>query len=259
MYEYSDFIKDIYKLTGIDLACYKERQMKRRLETLVKRHKLPGFREFVDAIQKDKVLYEDFLSYLTINVSEFYRNPNQWKILDTEMVPRLLKEANGRPLKIWSAACSTGDEPYSLVMLLSRHVPLHQISIVATDIDKQILEKAKVGIYDRKSLQNLPEEFKQKYFNQLGEKSFQIREEIKKQVQFRQHNLLRDNYDRNYDLIVCRNVMIYFTEEAKDGIYQKFYQSLRPQGVLFVGSTEQMIHAEKIGFTSEHSFFYVKS
>lgn len=259
MYEYSDFIKDIYKLTGIDLACYKERQMKRRLETLVKRHKLPGFREFVDAIQKDKVLYEDFLSYLTINVSEFYRNPNQWKILDTEMVPRLLKEANGRPLKIWSAACSTGDEPYSLVMLLSRHVPLHQISIVATDIDKQILEKAKVGIYDRKSLQNLPEEFKQKYFNQLGEKSFQIREEIKKQVQFRQHNLLRDNYDRNYDLIVCRNVMIYFTDEAKDGIYQKFYHSLRPQGVLFVGSTEQMIHAEKIGFTSEHSFFYVKS
>lgn len=259
MYEYSDFIKDIYKLTGIDLACYKERQMKRRLETLVKRHKLPGFREFVDAIQKDKVLYEDFLSYLTINVSEFYRNPNQWKILDTEMVPRLLKEANGRPLKIWSAACSTGDEPYSLVMLLSRHVPLHQISIVATDIDKQILEKAKVGIYDRKSLQNLPEEFKQKYFNQLGEKSFQIREEIKKQVQFRQHNLLRDNYDRNYDLIVCRNVMIYFTDEAKDGIYQKFYHSLRPHGVLFVGSTEQMIHAEKIGFTSEHSFFYVKS
>lgn len=259
MYEYSDFIKDIYKLTGIDLACYKERQMKRRLETLVKRHKLPGFREFVEAIQKDKELYEAFLSYLTINVSEFYRNVNQWNILDEEMVPRLLEQAKGRPLKIWSAACSTGDEPYSLVMLLSKHMPLSKISIDATDIDKQILEKAQVGIYDVKSIQNLPEEFKKKYFRQIGEKSFQISEEIKKQVHFRQHNLLKDKYDTNYDLIVCRNVMIYFTEEAKNEIYHKFYNSLHEKGILFVGSTEQMIHADSIGFSSERSFFYIKS
>jgi chemotaxis protein methyltransferase CheR len=258
MYSYEDFIKDIYKLTGIDLACYKERQMKRRLEALVKRYKLAGFKEFVDAIQKDKELYEAFLSYLTINVSEFYRNPPQWKVLDEQMVPRLLKNAGGRPLKIWSAACSTGDEPYSLVMLLSKHMPINKVSIDATDIDKQILQKAQVGIYDKKSIQNLPVEFQKKYFKQLSDRSFQISEEVKKQVNFRQHNLLKDKYETGYDMIVCRNVMIYFTEEAKDEIYKKFYASLKKDGVLFVGSTEQMLRADSIGFRSEHSFFYIK-
>lgn len=258
MYEYEQFIIDVHKLTGIDLACYKERQMKRRIEALIKRYKLDGFREFVDAIQKNKEMYESFLSYLTINVSEFYRNPEQWTILEKELLPGLLERNKNRPLKIWSAACSTGDEPYSLVMLLSKHLPLNNITIDATDIDKQIIAKAQVGIYDKKSLKGLPEEFKQKYFKQLGSNSYQISEDIKKRVVFRQHNLLRDKYESNYDLIVCRNVMIYFTEEAKDEIYKRFYQALKKDGVLFVGSTEQMLHADSIGFKSKFSFFYTK-
>lgn len=258
VYEYEQFIVDVHKLTGIDLACYKERQMKRRIEALIKRYKLNGFKEFLDAIQENKEMYEAFLSYLTINVSEFYRNPEQWTILEKELRPGLLERNKNRPLKIWSAACSTGDEPYSLVMLLSKHMPLNNITIDATDIDKQIIAKAQVGIYDKKSLKGLPEEFKQKYFKQLGSNSFQISEDIKKRVQFRQHNLLRDLYDSNYDLIVCRNVMIYFTEEAKDEIYKKFYKSLKKDGVLFVGSTEQMLHADSIGFQSKFSFFYMK-
>lgn len=258
MYDYGQFTKDIYKLTSIDLSLYKERQMKRRIEALIKRHRLPGFKEFVDAIKTDHDLYEDFLSYLTINVSEFYRNLDQWKILDQDVVPKLLAQNANRPLKIWSAACSTGDEPYSLVMLLSKHMPLNKITIEATDIDKQIIEKAKTGIYNDKSIVNLPDEFKRKYFTKLGDKSFKISDDIKQRVNFKQHNLLKDNYGSGFDLIVCRNVMIYFTEEAKDDIYRKFYQALKPGGVLFVGSTEQMMKADSIGFKSYHSFFYMK-
>ena len=258
MYDYGQFTKDIYKLTSIDLSLYKERQMKRRIEALIKRHRLPGFKEFVDAIKTDHDLYEDFLSYLTINVSEFYRNLDQWKILDQDVVPKLLAQNANRPLKIWSAACSTGDEPYSLVMLLSKHMPLNKITIEATDIDKQIIEKAKTGIYNDKSIVNLPDEFKRKYFTKLGDKSFKISDDIKQRVNFKQHNLLKDNYGSGFDLIVCRNVMIYFTEEAQDDIYRKFYQALKPGGVLFVGSTEQMMKADSIGFKSYHSFFYMK-
>ena len=258
MYDYEQFTKDIYKLTGIDLSLYKERQMKRRIEALIKRHRLPGFKEFVEAIKNDHDLYEDFLSYLTINVSEFYRNPDQWKILDQDVVPKLLAQNGNRPLKIWSAACSTGDEPYSLVMLLSKHMPLNKITIEATDIDKQIIEKAKAGLYNDKSIVNLPDEFKRKYFEKLGDKSYKISNDIKQRVNFKQHNLLKDNYGNGFDLIVCRNVMIYFTEEAKDDIYRKFYQALKPGGVLFVGSTEQMMRADTIGFKSYHSFFYLK-
>ena len=258
MYDYEQFVKDIHKLTGIDLSLYKERQMKRRIEALIKRHRLPGFQEFVGAIKSDHDLYEDFLSYLTINVSEFYRNVEQWKILDEDVVPKLLKANGNRPLKIWSAACSTGDEPYSLVMLMSKHMPLDKVTIEATDIDKQIIEKAKTGIYNDKSIVGLPDEFKRKYFDKMGDKSFKISDQIKKRVNFKQHNLLKDNYGTGFDLIVCRNVMIYFTEEAKNDIYKKFYQALKPGGVLFVGSTEQMMHADEIGFHSYHSFFYVK-
>ena len=258
MYDYPEFIQDIKKLTGIDLACYKERQMKRRIEALIKRNKLPGFKEFVAAIQKDSELYEAFLAYLTINVSEFYRNPEQWRVLENNMLPKLRSNAGNRPLKIWSAACSTGDEPYSLIMMLSKHFPLNKISVDATDIDKQILQKAQLGVYSEKSILNLPEEFKKKYFTKLGADSYKISDEIKKRVNFRQHNLLKDRYEKNYDLIVYRNVMIYFTEEAKDDIYRKFYEALNPNGILFVGSTEQMIHSDSIGFTSEYSFFYSK-
>lgn len=258
MYEYDNFTKDIYKLTGIDLSLYKERQMKRRIEALIKRYNLAGFQEFLGAIQTNKEMYETFLSYLTINVSEFYRNPDQWRILDENVIPTLLKKNGGRPLKIWSAACSTGDEPYSLVMLLSKHLPLDKILVEATDIDKQIIQKAKVGIYDKKSLAGLPEDFKRRYFKELGKNSYQISSEIKDRVKFSQHNLLRDSFGSNYDLIVCRNVMIYFTEEAKDELYQKFYGALKKEGVLFVGSTEQMLRADSIGFHSIYSFFYEK-
>ena len=133
-------------------------------------------------------------------------------------------------LHVWSAACSTGDEPYSLVMALSKHIPLSNIHITATDLDKQVLQKAQVGLYNEKSIANVPPEFKCKYFKQIG-KSFQISDEIKRCVTFKEHNLLKDPYPRDFDMILCRNVVIYFTDDAKDMIYQKFHQSLKSHGV----------------------------
>ena len=132
---YEKFKKDIYMLTKIDLDAYKEKQMKRRIDTLITKNKVKSYDEYVALIKKDKEKFEQFVSFLTINVSEFYRNPEQWRLLDRDVFPQLIKRF-GRNLKIWSAACSTGDEPYSLVMALSKHLPLNQIKIIATDIDK---------------------------------------------------------------------------------------------------------------------------
>ena len=198
-----------------------------------------------------------FVNYLTINVSEFYRNPEQWKLMDKDVIPELIGKF-GRSLKIWSAACSTGDEPYSLVMALSRHLPMNQINILATDIDKQVIEKAKIGLYNEKSVVSVPEDLKKKYFTKVGP-SYQISNEIKARVQFKQHNLLKDTYPEKYDLIVCRNVLIYFTEEAKDEVFRKFNASLKPGGILFIGSTEQIMNYKEINFDRKNSFFYVKS
>jgi chemotaxis protein methyltransferase CheR len=254
--DYESFKKKVLELTTIDLNAYKERQMKRRIDTLIARNKFTDYDSYVDELKHNQKVFDEFVNYLTINVSEFYRNPHMWDILEKDIFPQLIA-MHGNNLKIWSSACSTGDEPYSLVMLLSKQVPLNRIKVIATDIDKQVLEKAKTGIYSAQSISALPEEFKKKYFTQIGS-SFKIADEIKRCVEFKSHNLLKDEYPKDCPLIVCRNVVIYFTEEAKREIYEKFYKSLVPGGMLFVGSTEQIIDYKEIGFTSPKLFFYEK-
>ena len=255
-YDYEYFKKAVLDLTKIDLDAYKEKQMKRRIDTLIAKNKITGYDNYVAALKKDNRLFEEFVNYLTINVSEFYRNPEQWQIMDREIIPDLIKRF-GKNLKIWSAACSTGDEPYSLVMALSRHLPLNQIKIYATDLDKQVIATAKTGLYVEKSIASVPDDFKKKYFTKVGP-SYQISNEIKSRVEFKEHNLLKDTYPTDYHLIVCRNVLIYFTEEAKDEVFRKFQKSLKSGGFLFIGSTEQIINHREIGFERRNSFFYEK-
>ena len=196
------------------------------------------------------------VNFLTINVSEFYRNPDQWKILDKEVFPRLIQKY-GRNIKVWSAACSTGDEPYSLVMALSRHLPLANIKIIATDIDRQVIDTARMGLYNEKSIAAVPDDLKKKYFTKVGS-SYQISDEIKRRVEVKIHDLLKDPYPSGCHLIVCRNVVIYFTEEAKDEIYKKFHKSLVTGGILFIGSTEQIMNYRELGFNRSKSFFFEK-
>ena len=142
-------------------------------------------------------------------------------------------------------------------MALSRHIPLQQIRIYATDLDKQVIAKAKTGLYGVKSIEGVPEDLKKKYFTKIGP-SYKIADEIKARVDFHQHNLLKDTYPTDCNLIVCRNVLIYFTEEAKDEVFRKYYQSLAKGGMLFIGSTEQIMNYREIGFDRKSSFYYVK-
>ena len=255
-YDYEYFKKEILALTSIDLNAYKEKQMKRRIDTLITKHKIVGYDQYVNALKTDKAKFDEFVNYITINVSEFYRNPDQWQIMDQTIIPELIGKF-GKSLKIWSAACSTGDEPYSLVMALSRHVPLNQIKITATDLDKQVIAKAMLGLYAEKSIASVPEDLKKKYFTKVGP-SYKIADEIMARVEFKEHNLLKDTYPVDYHMIVCRNVLIYFTEEAKDEVFRKFNRSLMGGGILFIGSTEQIINYKDVGFERKNSFYYQK-
>lgn len=254
---YETFKEQVLRLSNIDLNAYKERQMKRRIEALITKNNFNSYDDYIIALRTDKDKYTEFINYITINVSEFFRNVDQWKLLEREILPHLF-EKFGKNLRIWSAACSTGDEPYSLAMVLSKYLPLDKIQIMATDIDKQVLEKAKAGLYNVKNLAGLPEEFLSRYFKKVNDRTYQISDSVKSCVDFKQHNLLRDEYPKNCDLIVCRNVLIYFTEETKDTIYKNFNRALKKDGILFVGSTEQIIQPQLMGFTSYRSFFYRK-
>ncbi len=254
--DYEGFKEKILKLTGIDLSSYKERQMKRRIESLIRRNNFDDYDLYYKALTQDTKVYDEFINYLTINVSEFYRNPAQWEMLEKEIMPNIMK-VNKRP-KIWSAACSTGEEPYSLAMMMSRFVDLSSLKILATDIDEGAVSKAKTGRYAPKSLENLPKDFISNYFLKEGD-SYKISDKIKNCIEFKHHNLLNDKYPDNCDLIVCRNVMIYFTEEAKTVMYQKFRESLNSNGVLFVGSTEQIILPQRYKLEPVKTFFYRRS
>ncbi len=257
VYDYEYFKSEVYKLTKIDLSAYKEKQMKRRIDTLIMRHKIKGYENFVVKLKEDPSVLEEFVSYLTINVSEFYRNPEQWEILEKQVLP-LLEERFGNNIKIWSAACSTGDEPYTISMLFSEHMKQTDYSIYASDLDKTVLAVAQKGVYAKKSLLGLPSKYKDKYFKAIDAEDFSVDPSLKRTIKFERHNLLLDPFPKNLSLIVCRNVLIYFTEEAKNEIFKKFYQSLAPGGVLFLGATEQIMDYRDIGYIRKASFFFEK-
>lgn len=253
--DYGLFIENIKRKTGIDLALYKEAQMKRRLTSLYEKRGYRSFQDYFQALSQDKDLLDEFLDRMTINVSEFYRNHKRWEVLETKLLPKLL-ERNSR-LKIWSAACSTGEEPYTIAMILSKFMPLSSVQILATDIDENVIARAKKGMYPERSLNEVPEEMKRKYFTKDGS-FYKVSEDIKKTVTFKKQNLLADPFGGPYDLIVCRNVLIYFTEEAKDILYKKFSAALKTDGIFFVGSTEQIFNPSLYDFETEDTFFYRK-
>mgnify|MGYP001182211094 CR=1 FL=1 len=255
MQDYQSFIRQVNKSIGLDLSLYKEAQMKRRLTSLRNRRGYNSFQQYFEAIIKDESLMEEFLDKITINVSEFYRNPNRWKVLEKSIFPAFKKKKDN--IKIWSAACSTGEEPYTLSILAQQFWKKENISITATDIDENVLAHAKQGLYKERALQEVTPEVKNKYFHQVAD-TYKINDDIKKPIVFKKHNLLADSFPQNMDLIVCRNVLIYFTDEAKEDLYNKFSNALADDGIFFVGSTEQIFNPEKYNLKVHDTFFYQK-
>ncbi|WP_442601101.1 CheR family methyltransferase [Paenibacillus sp. KN14-4R] len=253
--DYTLFIEGIKSFTGIDLAQYKEAQMKRRLTTLRIKKGFASFAMYLEALKKDKALLNEFLDRMTINVSEFWRNPNRWEILEKRFLPEMLEQ--NRRLKVWSAACSTGEEPYTLAMILAQQGALQDSKLLATDIDDNVLDKARTGQYIDRAVRDVPSTYLKKYFVEK-EMHYVVSDELKRGVTFKKQNLLLDTFDTGFDLIVCRNVIIYFTDEAKTALFHKFSRALRPGGILFVGSTEQIFSPSMYGFEPAETFFYRK-
>ena len=238
LFDYEYFKREVLTLTGINLSCYKESQMKRRIDNLISKNRIEGYDKYVFCLRTDRRMFEEFVNHITINVSEFYRDIDQWKVMEEKAIPELIQRF-GKTLKVWSAACSTGDEPYSLVMAMSRHLPLANIRVHATDLDRQIIETAKQGVYPEKSIASVPADLKRRYFRKTGTE-YKISDEIKPRVEFREHNLLKDAYPIGCHLIVCRNVMIYFDQPTKDALVRRFYDSTVPGGYLLISASENL-------------------
>jgi chemotaxis protein methyltransferase CheR len=255
-------VKDSIKRTlNIDLTNYKDEQMKRRLDSWLVRVHASTWNDYLNLISTNPTELERFRNYLTINVTEFFRDQNRWLTLQQDILPFLLQSSaethSARGLKLWSAGCSIGAEAYTLAIMMNEAAPSAKYTILATDLDRGALLKARSrGPYAESDIRNLDAVQRQKYLTPGV--PYYVRESLQKNIHFAEQDLLADPFDAGFDLIVCRNVVIYFTAEAKDRLYAKFCAALRPGGVLFLGGTEIISGPTRFGFQNRGISFYKK-
>jgi len=254
---YTRLVQHLERSLGLDLTAYKQQQMRRRVSTFVARHSISDADDLIGRLNAEPELLQSLRDMLTINVTEFFRDGSQWDLLERQVLPSLL--ADRRTLKIWSAGCSRGQEPISLAIVLDRLGALRGSRILATDFDHGSLAHARGGgPYAAHEMGGVSAADRERYFVK-GAEGFTARASLVSAFRFSELNLLRDTFDRAFDLVVCRNVMIYFESQVKSDLVRRFQQSLRPGGVLFIGATEALLSDDLEGFERLGGNFYRRS
>ncbi len=246
----------IRRTVGIDLDYYKDQQMRRRLDGLISSQGLdvPGYSSL---ISQDQAALQRLRDFITINVTEFFRDAHQYEVLRKRILPRILETTP--QLNIWSAGCSIGSEPYSLAILLQELTPERRHRILATDFDRTALRRAQAGgPYHQSEMKTTPRWMILKYFTRSAD-DYYGNDSIRERVQFKQQDLLADRFEGSFDLIAYRNVVIYFSDATKKMLDGKFHQALKPGGWLFMGGSETMLSAKELGFIRAEASFYQKS
>lgn len=234
--------------TGIVLADGKQDMVYSRLAPRVRAHGLRDVASYLDLVCADG---EDdeltaFINAITTNLTSFFREPHHFDHLRHELLPRLLAaRADSRRLRIWSAGCSTGPEPYSIAMVLAEVVPADwDVKILATDLDSNVLAKAAAGVYPQEQVNGIPKPLLKRWFlkGRAGNEGLvRVRSELRDLISFRQLNLLRDWPLRGpLDVIFCRNVIIYFDKPTQKQLMERFAQVMAPDGHLFIGHSETL-------------------
>ncbi|WP_294966560.1 protein-glutamate O-methyltransferase CheR [Sulfurimonas sp.] len=248
--EFKMFQKLIYEEIGISLAEHKRTLVQSRLRKWLNEFNLNSYEELYEKIANDSSsqMLMLLVNAITTNVTSFFREENQWIYLQNN-IKELFDEPN-KTIRIWSAACSSGQEPYSIIMFLKEHLSnFHQwdIKILATDISEDILKKAIKGIYTQKDIENMPKHVVLKYFdifkNSNGSKNFVIKDELKQYIVFRSFNLVTGNFlmfKNKFNLILCRNVMIYFDRPTQNQLLEEFAKLLKENSRLFIGHSESI-------------------
>ncbi len=255
--EYLLMEQGIMRLLGIDLQAYKSTQMRRRLTYFMNQCDARSFSEFCRKLESSPALLDRLRNHITINVSEFFRDEAPFNYLKSTVLPQLVRTRNR--LKIWSAGCSGGQEPYSIAMLLDLLAANPgSYRILGTDIDSGVLKTAVAGgPYTSESLRNVGPSMLSRYFTASGG-GYKVNDVIRQRVEFKMQNLLSDPFEKGFDLIACRNVTIYFTNEAKATLNRKFYDALSPGGILFIGGTETSLEMTALGFRPIAPQFFAK-
>jgi chemotaxis methyl-accepting protein methylase len=239
-------LEQIRQERGIDLGSYKPSFFQRRLAVRLRARGCPDYAAYRQLLCHDPEEYGPLLDALTINLTHFFRDATAFQAIEERLLPELLQSRSSkRRLRVWSAGCAAGEEPYSLAIMLREclgaDLPRWRLEILATDLDRKVLEKARRGLYDSFSFQGLAPHYQpwiDRYFTPGPQR--QLAAEVRGMVSFRQHNLIQDPPPVDLDLLLCRNVLIYFDRSQQDRLYLAFHQALRADGCLVLGKAEIM-------------------
>ena len=243
--EVDELIMLINDYSGYDFSDYSMPSLQRRFQRYIDLNKISDFKKLLQDLMNDSSMLNNLIEEVTVNVTEMFRDPSFFAAIRTELVPQL----NKLPLiKIWHAGCSTGEEVYSMAILLKEHNLLDKSIIYATDINQSVLDVAKSGKYSIESFKENELNYRESegtkklsdYYTVLNGEVL-INEDLKSKIIFSTHNLVSDSAFNHFDLIICRNVLIYFNKSLQDNVLQMFYNSLTENGILAIGSKETLL------------------
>jgi chemotaxis protein methyltransferase CheR len=232
---------------GINLK-QKRTLIEGRLSSTIQQHGFTDFKSFLNMVYSDKSGSEmiNLINKLTTNHTYFYREPEHYEFMAKEALPYFEQKKKDHRLMIWSAACSSGEEPYTNIMQCLEYFGLKtaswKIDLLATDISNRVMDMAKAAVYNKESMKNLNESWKKKYFTTVTPETFKVKDDVTKRVQIKSFNLMDPIPFKTYpfDIIFCRNVMIYFEQDTKLALVKRFYDVLAPGGYLFIGHAESI-------------------
>jgi len=254
--DYVGFCEGLRKLSGIDLAQYKRPQMERRLRSFFARQGISKLTDSLDRLRTDKQLLADLLDRVTINVSQLWRHPDQWARLEGGLLKELA--AHGR-VRAWSAGCSYGAEAYTLAAVCCQAIPGVPVRILGTDIDQRMVARANIGEFSAEDARSAPAAAMTRWFEKTAT-GWRAKPALRSLTHFEVGDLLKlQPPASSYELIMCRNTVIYFADQIRDELHARLAHALRPGGVLVIGGTERISDAAPLGLVTIHPFIYRKS
>jgi len=254
--EYVDFCDGVRRICAIDLLQYKRGQMERRIRTFAATRGHAGLGDYLEVLRTDRVELEALLDRVTINVSQLWRHPEQFDVLEKHVLPEL---AAKRRIRAWSAGCSYGAEAFTLAAVCKGVVPRANVSITGVDIDPRMVQRAREAIFSAADARSVKPGLMDTWFEKLPDGRFQAKPELRAITRFEVGDLLRvQPRPAAYDLVMCRNTVIYFTDEVRDALHARLVTALRPGGYLVVGATERVSDPAGIGLAPTHPFTYRK-
>lgn len=253
--EYGAFCTAIRRLCGIDLTQYKRGQMERRIRTFAERRGATRLQDYAAVLAGSRQELEQFLDRVTINVSQLWRNPEQWELLQRSVLPEFAAGGRAR-FNAWSAGSSYGAEAYTLAAICAEALPAMRTEIVGTDIDRRMIERARLGVFDVSDARDVPPRQRSRWFTER-DGMLHADPQLRGRCRFEAGDLLTMHPAQQvYDLVLCRNTVIYFTPAVKDALHARLAAAVLPGGYLMVGSTERIADPAELGLEIAHPFVY---